>query len=129
MGDHLNRAMALVAHDIVVMGAPLPVVEDSDWQDWPTAESALLRSADGSGMGVWVDTASSMADQVAALADQVQDWVVELADKRMTTWPQCPDHPANHPMLAVAENDCAMWVCPASRRQVSEIGQLTSSAT
>ena len=124
MGDYMNRAMAVVRHDLEVLGAPEPVVEDSDWQEWPSAESAYLLSADGTGMGVWVDTTASEAEQASMLADQVQEWVVELADRRMTNWPQCPDHPMNHPMEAVVQAGAAMWVCPRSRRQVSEIGRL-----
>ena len=131
MGDQLDRAMALVRHDLEVAGAPAPVVEDSDWQTWPGAESAYVVSADGSGMGVWVDTTLSGAEQVAMLADQAQEWVVEwvldLAGRRMTSWPTCPEHPQNHPMEAVAVGDAAWWVCPTSRRQIDEVGRLPSA--
>ena len=68
----LNRAMMRLLHDLDVTGAPTPRIEESDWQDYESAESAFLRSEDNSGMGVWVDTNLPEAEQVAMLADQVQ---------------------------------------------------------
>ena len=126
MHVHLSRAMVRVLHDLEITGAPIPRIEESDWQDYESAESALLLSADNSGMGVWVDTSVSDAKQVAMLADQLQEWTVEELGRtgRPTNWPQCPDHPRNHPMAASAHGGNATWVCPKSRRPVSEIGQL-----
>ena len=90
VGVHIDRAMALVLKDLEVTGARIPRVEDSDWQDWPGAESAFLWSADKSGVGVWIDTARSEAEQIVMLAEQVQDWAVEeLARVRATNWPAC----------------------------------------
>lgn len=121
----MSAAIALVLHDLQATGAPMPTVEESDWQEYPGAESAYLWDADGSGMGVWVDTAASEAQQVAMLADQVQEWVVErMAQNRATNWPPCPDHPHNHPLAAVAKKHHAMWQCPTSGRKVSQIGRL-----
>ena len=128
MRAHLASAMTLVIHDLKETGAPVPLVEESDWQDHPGAESAMLRSSDFTGMGVWIDTGASEAAQIAMLADQVQEWVVELAEPRVTNWPQCPEHPKNHPMAAVANGNTATWVCPKSKRQVSEIGRLAPPA-
>jgi hypothetical protein len=123
--NHLHRALAPVLHDLEATGAPVPRVEGSDWQDWPGAESALLWSADRSGAGVWVDTDRSDAEQVAMLADQAQDWVVEeLARAGSTNWPPCPDHPDNHPLTAGVHHGTASWSCPTSGRVVSEIGRL-----
>lgn len=126
MHVQLNRAMMRVLHDLDVTGAPTPRIEESDWQDYKSAESAFLRSEDNSGMGVWVDTNLPEAEQVAMLADQVQEWAVEelASTGRSTNWPQCPHHPRNHPMTASADGGTAMWTCPKSRRQVSEIGLL-----
>jgi hypothetical protein len=125
MGVHLTRALALVLHDLEETGGPVPVVEESDWQTHPGAESAFLRSVDQTGMGVWVDTGASLAEQVVMVADQVQEWAVEeLAMRRATNWPRCPEHPENHPLTAVASEDAATWRCPASGGVVCEIGQL-----
>jgi len=75
--DQLGRAIAPVLQDLRATGGPLPVIESSDWQPAAGAESALLRSPDGSGMGVWVDTGASAADQIRMLSDQAQEWVIE----------------------------------------------------
>jgi hypothetical protein len=125
--DHLTRAMAAVLHDLDATGAPLHRIEPSDWQDWPTAESAVLRAEDGSGQGVWVDTAKSPAEQVAMVADQVQEWAVEeLARlRRPTNWPRCEEHPHNHPLEAAGQDGVAMWMCPTTKRPMREIGGLT----
>lgn len=126
MHVHLSRAMARVLHDLEVTGAPIPRIEESDWQEYESAESAYLWSEDNSGMGVWVDTSVSDAKQVAMLADQVQEWAVEELARtgRPTNWPQCPDHPHNHPMAAKTQRGTAMWMCPKSSRRVGDIGQL-----
>ena len=125
MRVHLSRALAPILRDLEVTGAPLPRVEESDWQSWPTADAALLWSASGSGTGVWVDTAVSEADQVAMLADQVQTWAIEeLWPKNQTNWPPCPEHPQNHPLAAVVHHGTAAWKCPTSGRRICEIGQL-----
>ena len=125
MGVHLIRALALVLHDLEETGGPVPVVEVSDWQTHPGAESAFLRSVDQTGMGVWVDTGAPLAEQVVMVADQVQEWAVEeRAMRRATNWPRCPEHPENHPLTAVATDETAVWTCPASGRAVCGIGQL-----
>ena len=125
MGVHLTRALALVLHDLQETGGPVPVVEESDWQTYPGAESAFLRSVDQTGMGVWVDTGAPLAEQVVMVADQVQEWAIEeRAMRRATNWPRCPEHPENHPLTAVATQETATWRCPTSGRAVCEIGQL-----
>lgn len=126
MQIHLGRAMTHVLHDLEATGAPVPQIEGSDWQNHPGAESALLWAEDHSGMGVWVDTGLSESEQTAMLADQVQDWLVDELCRvgQATNWPQCPDHPDNHPLAAVANGDTAAWTCPKSGRVVSEIGVL-----
>lgn len=130
MDDQLSRALPPVLHDLRATGGPLPGVEDSDWQPAAGAESALLRSPDGSGMGVWVDTAASAADQVSMLSDQVQEWVIEELARlgRPTNWPRCPHHPDTHPMAATADGDRAVWTCPKSGAVVTEIGLLPEAS-
>ena len=113
--------------DLGVTGAPSPVVEDSNWQDSvDDAESAFLRSGDGSGMGAWVDTHASEAEQIAMVGDQVQEWVIEelAAAGRPTNWPPCPHHPRNHPLVAQVHDRVAVWSCPTTGAVVAEIGQL-----
>jgi hypothetical protein len=125
---HLNRALEPVLRDLTAAGVPLPRVEESDWQTIEGAESAMLWSTDGSGMGVWVDPQASQMEQVAMLADQVQDWAFEelAGTGAPTSWPRCPEHPDHHPMEAAVADRTAVWRCPASGRPASEIGRATS---
>ena len=127
MDGQLSRAIAPVLRDLQATGAPRPVIESSDWQPAEDAESALLRSPDGSAMGVWVDTGASAAYQISRLSDQVQEWVIEeLAGLgRPTNWPPCPHHSDTHPMAATADGERAVWTCPKSGAVVSEIGLLS----
>lgn len=124
LGDHLALALDRVLRDLT--GLPAPRVEPSDWQTWPGAESAILRTPDGSGVGVFVDPALAPAEQVVQLADQVQEWAVEelCAARQPTNWPRCPVHPDNHPMAPVLVDGAASWCCPRSGRAVVEIGRL-----
>jgi hypothetical protein len=78
-----------------------------------------------------VTLAQPAAEQVAALADQVQEWEVEAlaAAGRPATWPQCPEHPASHPLEpAVSADGGAIWRCPRSGLAVCAIGKLGASA-
>lgn len=125
MGPHLDAALALVVRDLATCFAPSPRIEESDWQTWPGAESAMLRDVDGSGTGVWVDTTLPPAEQSAMVADQVQDWAVDSVRRGdRSNWPPCPAHPANHPLEAVAVDGVAVWRCPRSAQVVAEIGHL-----
>jgi hypothetical protein len=126
MTEHLYRALNAVFRDLDPTGCPAPNVEPRAWQHWPSAESAMLRAEDGSGQGVWTDTAVSEADQLAMVAEQVQDWAVEeLCRRRLpTNWPQCPQHPDNHPLNAAVRDGAAVWECPSTRRPVGRIGRL-----
>lgn len=123
----MQRGLAQVFRDIETTGAPLPRVEDSDWQTSPGKESAFLRSEDGSGMGIWVDPDLPVNDQLAMLADQVQEWLIEELWQRgqPTNWPRCPEHPDNHPLTAAVRRGRATWACPSSEGSASEIGSLS----
>jgi hypothetical protein len=126
VNDHLNRTLVAVLAHLEAGGAPLPTVQLEAWQSWPAAESAYLWAADGSGQGVWVDTAKTAAEQVAMVADQVQDWAVEELCRLglPTNWPRCPEHPVNHPMEPAVDAGVAVWRCSASKRPACEIGHL-----
>ena len=127
MPTALARALDRVLRDLESTGGPLPTVEPSDWQiAIATAESAFLRSRDGSGSGVWVDTQASEARLVVMVADQAQEWVIEeLAANGLTSnWPLCAEHPTTHPLTAAVHGGVAAWLCPTSRRPACEIGRL-----
>ena len=68
--------------------------------------------------------ARSGAEQVARVAEAVQEWEIEelAAVGRPATWPECPDHPDSHPLDAVVDGGKAVWRCPRSGRAISAIG-------
>jgi hypothetical protein len=122
---HLSRALARVLRDLDSTGVPALHVEPSDWQTFEPSASAFVRST-SSGMGVWVDLTLGEAEQVAMVADQVQEFVVEdLPSHHLpANWPRCGEHPDNHPLAATVSHGAAVWVCPTTRRPQSEIGDL-----
>jgi len=121
----LARALAPVLHDLETTGGPVPQVDDEDWQHDPRWPSAMLRGADGSAMGISVTFGDSRPEQVAQVADQVQEWAVEeLWGSRPTNWPPCPQHPTTHPLQAAVRDGAARWTCPEDGTAVAVIGTL-----
>jgi hypothetical protein len=68
-------------------------------------------------------------EQIAWVADQVQEWAVEelWTAGQPTNWPPCPEHPGTHPLAPAVHGGAAEWMCPKSERVVSEIGRLPGS--
>jgi hypothetical protein len=124
----LSDALALVMSDLAVSGPAVPQVRDVQWSDAPGQDTAMLRSQDGSGQGVWVMAGVAFPEQVASMADQVQVWAVEelAARGQPATWPECSEHPNGHPLAPLVRDGRAVWVCPMSGRVVSEIGGLSA---
>jgi hypothetical protein len=124
----LDAALTLVVADLRVPGGVVPVVDDTEWQDHPGAASCWLRSPDGTGAGVWVQTGQPFPAQVLALVEQVQEWAVEAlwTLHRPASWPTCPNHPDRHPLAAHADRELAVWSCPVLDETVSAIGSLGS---
>jgi len=98
----------------------------------------LLEAADGSACAVSLLSDTPFAEQLARIADQVQEWAVEVlwAAAEPAVWPHCPDHPDSHPLHALVQHwtdgprheDAAVWVCPRSGRTVCAIGDLAAVA-
>ncbi|WP_432489542.1 hypothetical protein [Kineococcus sp. SYSU DK018] len=122
----MDAALAPIMVDLQVPSGVVPTVGDREWQDDPGAASCWLRSSDGIGMGVWVQTGQPFTVQVLTLADQVREWAVEALWKlgRPASWPACPYHPDRHPLVAREHDDQAVWVCPVLDAEVSTIGAL-----
>lgn len=125
MDEVLRQAMEPVLRDLRGAGVAPPRVEDDDWTDDADCASAMLWSPDGSGRGVYVSRLVPECERVAAVADQVQEWVIEeLWGQAPTNWPPCPRHPDHHPMRAVPREGAAVWECPADETLVSPVGAL-----
>lgn len=125
----IDELLDVVLWDLRTSGLPSPRVEPSDWQSWEPSESATLYAPDGSGMGVWVDLSAGTAQQLADLADQVQEWAVEeLCRVRLpTSWPRCEAHPDNHPLQARVRKGNAVWACPKKGAADVLVGQLSGA--
>ncbi|HEY6481075.1 MAG TPA: hypothetical protein VIZ00_13665 [Streptosporangiaceae bacterium] len=126
MDTALAGALAPVLHDLRTSGSVLPEVRDQQWDGIEGQATAYLYSPDGSGQGVFVMTGEPLPQQIASVADQVQEWAVEelCSVGRATNWPPCPQHPGSHPLSPVAQGSQAVWTCPATGLAISEIGQL-----
>jgi hypothetical protein len=75
---------------------------------------------------VRMETDGSPAEQLAALADDLADWLVEQLPSigHPAVWPPCPQHVNTHPLEAQVINDDAVWVCPRDETVVAAIGSL-----
>ena len=85
----------------------------------------MLWSPDGSGTGLRVSRAAPEFERIAMVADQVQDWAIEvLWGKAPTNWPPCPRHPRSHPMTVSTRDAAAVWICPADEVVIVPVGEL-----
>ncbi len=127
MDSALAEALTPVLRDLETTGSVRPLIRDEQWSDYPGQVTAMLGSPDGTGQGVSAMAGEPWAERVAAVADQVQDWVVEelCSLGRPTNWPPCPAHPQSHPLSAVVRDGRAVWACPRTDQVISGIGQLT----
>ncbi|MDP9847136.1 hypothetical protein [Streptosporangium lutulentum] len=91
---------------------------------------AMFHAPDGSGQGVSVVLGQDPSEQVARLADQVQEWAVEAlwTAGLPAVWPHCPAHPDTHPLTARVDGNEAAWFCPHTGDRVAPIGELPTIA-
>lgn len=96
---------------ITVAVSSEPALDDPDYDSfW------LLSSTEGSQTRIVVLKDLPRIVQDVAVAEQLQEFVIEeRATHGLTAaWPDCPEHPATHPLNAVEAGDHAVWVCPKS---------------
>lgn len=121
----LLTALAPVLRDSSSVGVAVRVSAES-WQlDEETYPSAMLWTADGAGVGVYVARAASEEERVAVIADQVQELAVkELAASGASNWPPCAEHPGRHPLTAAVAFSGAVWRCDYGGSTSIRIGAL-----
>lgn len=125
MHPQLDRALEPVLRDLRTGEVPLPRIEEHDWADQEGVASVMFWSADGSGSGVSVVLDAPISEQLAHVADQVHDWVVEeLWGTDRTEWPPCPEHPGTHPLVVGGAGSAVEWVCPRTGTAVCRVGEL-----
>jgi hypothetical protein len=125
----LSEALAPVLDDLRNSGGPIPDVRDAQWSNFRGQVTATLYAPDGSGQGVSAMAAEPLAQRIASVADQVQEWAVEELCRvgRPATWPECTWHPDSHPMAAKVWDGVAAWTCPRSGQASDRIGSLRAA--
>jgi hypothetical protein len=117
--DPLPDAVIVVMRDIAAT-YPVPVHVELDGDlTWITADRH-------SKAGIRVDAAAGPAEQIADVADQAADWLVESLPGAglPAVWPECPLHPDSHPLQARVVEAVAVWTCPAGGETVVAVGSL-----
>jgi hypothetical protein len=125
----VDAALAPVLLDLRAADVIVPEVRYEAWDRGPGYVCACIAPAGRTvgSLGVWVELAASGSEQVAQLAEQVQEWEVEelCATGRSATWPECPEHPNTHPLEPVVTHEgAAIWRCPRSALAICAIGEL-----
>lgn len=121
----LLAALEPILRDLRAGGVPEPRIVGDDWPGQVGVAGAILWSSDGSGSGVSVVLDEPFPQQVASVADQVQEWAIEeLWGTDRTNWPACPAHPGAHPLVVGDAGSAVDWVCPRSGIAVCRVGEL-----
>ncbi|MEW2507933.1 hypothetical protein ACQPXB_22635 [Amycolatopsis sp. CA-161197] len=90
---------------------------------------ATLR-VDGEEIGVLaLDQAARPAERLRALADFVQDLILENLRPagHSVDWPRCPERTHAHPMVAALADGRPLWTCPLDADIAVPIGELAAS--
>ena len=67
----------------------------------------------------------SLGELASYLADRIQTIIME---ERQQVVPDCPLHPAAHPLESRVVDDMAAWVCPSTKRPVRYLRVTTEPA-
>lgn len=128
----VQETAAPVLRDLAATQAIMLDIQEEAHQDQgPSVVCAWVRSSNGkTGTGISISLAVPPAQQVAELAEQLQELELEelSAAGRSATWPECPEHPDSHPLEASVRNYTAMWLCPRSRNAICAIGGIDAVA-
>ncbi len=124
----LWEAVAPLLRDMEATGQALPDIQAEAHAgpgvgvvcDW-------IRGPGGTGRQITVLSPGQRGDQLADLAEQLQDWATDAeADPQQPRWPDCPAHPGAHRLEPEALGENAVWYCPQTSRVIAEIGALDS---
>jgi hypothetical protein len=123
----LRETVAPLLRDLAASGMSLPDIREEAREDrGDEAVCAWIQGpgVTGEGISIWLD--SSSADQVAELAEQIQNWAADkLHDAgHPPEWPRCPEHPTPHRLSPEVRDSFAVWICPESRHVIWAIGGL-----
>jgi hypothetical protein len=129
----LAAALAPLLRDLEAGRVPEPRIAEPAPLFDSGEPGLLLYAPDGSGQGIRLLADAPRAEQLAHLADQVQEWAVEAlwAAGKSAVWPQCPEHPDSHPLQPQVVDEYtsaahAVWCCPKSGHVIASIGELAA---
>jgi len=127
--QELADALVPVMRDLSSTSPLAPRVEPHNWAFDDSQLTAMSWWPDGSGCGISVTAGADSEEQIASLADQIQEPVVEGLPRigLPAVWPECPEHPRTHPLKAKVVDGIACWVCPRTDSRVQQIGELRPS--
>ncbi|GAA3597380.1 hypothetical protein [Kribbella ginsengisoli] len=124
----LASALNAVVRDLRNTGGIELRISDEPATSDPGYESVLLLSGRRWSTGLLAPLGLTDDERLVHVADQVQEFVFEeLARLELpVTWPECPEHPASHPLTPVLTSGPPSWQCPKSGDTVAPIGRLQS---
>ncbi|MDX6263026.1 MAG: hypothetical protein QOH84_4714 [Kribbellaceae bacterium] len=94
----------------------------------PEYESLWMLSGRRSRTGLLASLDVPAPERLVHVADQIQDFVHEELGRLElpATWPECPEHPASHPLTPELTSSGPSWVCPKSTHTIAPIGELST---
>ena len=125
MHEILRDALEPILRDIATLRAPAPMLRDENWTNDPTTAAARAWSLDGTGTGIYVSLNAPEPERIAAIAEQVQEWIIEQQwGTSASNWPPCPTHPDTHPLQVRMHDDRATWTCPTDGTSFWRVGSI-----
>ncbi|MEU4391971.1 hypothetical protein [Kribbella sp. NPDC023855] len=126
MKTPLGNALDAVVRDLRNTGGIELDILDEPATDDPAYESVWLLAGRQWRTGVLAPIDMDQPRRLVHVAEQVQEFVLEELPGRglPATWPECPDHPASHPLTPKLTKAGPSWCCPKSDATISAIGEL-----
>jgi hypothetical protein len=131
----LTEAIAPLLRDLAATGIGPPDIRPEAHHDGelPGVRAWIREPSGRGGSGIEILTDLPPGEQVARLAEQIQEWAADqLHDAGLPPqWPQCPEHPSpeRHALSPEVRDGNAIWVCPESGDLISAIGSLPQPHT
>lgn len=122
----LREAVAPLLCDMEATGQSRPDIRAEAHADRGAGiVCAWIGDPGGTGRSISVLASAQRGDQLADLAEQLQDWARGTqASPHRPEWPDCPAHPGCHRLEPCALGETAGWECPQANRVIAEIGAL-----
>lgn len=124
--ERLRGLVAVVLRDVGDLGPDLQIEVVPGSAMGADPGTVYLRIQDGLTMLYPGPEGSRPAEELARLADQLHEWIVEElpSHHRPTNWPPCPVHPDTHPLEVRLDQDDVVWACPRAGTTHARVGEL-----